>query len=391
MSHSAPLSRRLWSSGVATFLVVGAFFVSCRPPTEKVDYTQFNKGKLALRAVLSPVWRKRLTRHTYSPTRPEEFAGAEVSPDGETVWIGSSAKVLWALSKKTGTSLWKKDLPAPILAPPLYVAPRQRLYLGLADGCLYAIKTKNAEIDWKYCAKGLIYRRPAYRHGVVYFTNTQNYLYAIDAETGKWRWSYDRALPEGFGIQGHAGPLVEGDRLYTGFADGYLVSLDARSGDVHWSRSLKGDAAEYVDVDSTPVLHDGVVYASSQAGGVHALTADMGALKWQYKTRGATGVALSGDRVYFVSARKGIHCLTLEGKLVWRQDLDAGPVTKPWIHKDLVIFNTGRKGTYFINKKTGEYINRFNPGFGASAPITFDDDHFFLFDNGGTFHHMRLH
>jgi len=381
--------------GVSVFFIalLLSIFVhsSCKPPTLKTDYTAHSPGALAPEAVVAPVWKKQLTTHRFSPQSPEELAGAEVSEDGRIVWIGSNDKMLYAFSVKNGKLLWKKSFDASVLAPPLYVPVRRFLFVGGGDGCLHALDGLNGKTKWKYCAKGLIYKRPVYKHGVVYFTNTQNYLYAIDAETGKWRWSYDRTLPEGFGIRDHAGVALYKNRIYTGFKDGYLVCLDSRSGDVLWTRDLREDAKEYVDIDSTPVVHDGVVYATSQGGGVYAITADMGALKWNYGVSSASGVTISQDRIYFVSAKKGVHSLTMDGKLVWRQKLDAGTATRPIVYRDLLIFNTSGKGTYFINKKTGAFVQRLDFGFGASGPLTLFRDFLFLLENGGEFHVMRLY
>lgn len=371
-------------------IVLSAGLFSCRPPTFKPDYTVFSQGELALEAVVTPVWKKQLTNHRFSPDNPEELTGAEVSDDGRTVWIGSNDKVLWAFSTVNGKQRWKKQFKAAILAPPLYVSARGFLFVGVADGCLYCLEAESGKKRWKYCAGGLIYRKPAYRHGVVYFTNTQNYLYAIDGETGKWRWSYERTLPEGFGIRDHAGIAIDGERIYSGFKDGYLVCLDARTGDVIWTRNLQEDATDYMDLDSTPLVHEGVVYAASQAGGIYALTADMGALKWHYSVKAPSGVAISDDRIYFVSSRKGIHCLTMEGKLVWRQELDGGAASTPVVYRDLLIFNTSEKGTYFVDKKTGGYVQRIDFGFGASGQLALYGDSLYLLDNFGTFYAMRL-
>jgi outer membrane protein assembly factor BamB len=322
---------------------------------------------------------------------PEEFASAEVDPSGERIWIGSSAKALWAINPKDGRPIWRLNMPASVASKPLYVQPRGLVYAGSTDGCLYAIHADTGKLAWKYCTKGVIYEQPVYRLGVVYFANSSNYVYAVDAENGEWRWSYDRDPPEGFNIRGHSGVAIDGDRLYAGFSDGYLVCLEAASGDVNWTRSLAEEADEYVDVDATPVIDGGVLYVSSYAGGVYALTAELGAMKWRYPIKAASGVAVAGDRVYFASARKGLHCLDAEGKLLWRQEMDAGSPATPIVYHDTIVLATSKRGILFVERATGELLQRFDPGFGVTAQPTIFGARMFALDNGGNLFGLRLY
>ena len=56
--------------------------------------------------------------------KPQEFASA--ASDGTRVFIGSSAKVLWALSARDGSILWNRTLGGAISGRPLYVGGDRR-------------------------------------------------------------------------------------------------------------------------------------------------------------------------------------------------------------------------------------------------------------------------
>lgn len=367
---------------------LGAATTGCSPMFP--DAGPSGTTKPGLRAAAAIKWHKVLTSYHWMPTKPEEFASAEFSPDGRILWVGSRSRNLWALNVATGRQIWKKRMSGEVLSRPRYVQARKTLFLGGGDGCMYALKPLTGKTKWKYCSTGTIFKPPRYKMGVLYFANERSYVYALDAHTGKWRWSYDRELPEGFTIRGHGAPTLAGNRMYVGFSDGFLVSLDARSGDVNWTRDLRAGETDYVDVDSTPVLHKGVLYVTSYAGGVYALTPEGGALRWRFKVKGASAPVIEGDRLYFVAPRRGIHCLDLEGRQRWRQQMDTGTATRPIVYRNLLIFSSAGGGLYFVNRHTGRFVQRFNPGEGISAPPTLNGQRLFLLANGGRFFSMVL-
>ena len=64
---------------------------------------------------------------------------------------------------------------------------------------------------------------------LVYAASASDHLVALDPATGKWRWQYEREMPEGFTIHGYAGPRLHGNELLAGFADGLLATKSIES------------------------------------------------------------------------------------------------------------------------------------------------------------------
>jgi outer membrane protein assembly factor BamB len=114
-------------------------------------------------------------------------------------------------------------------------------------------------------------------------------------------------------------------------------------------------------------------------------------MKWHYPVKAASGVAVAGDRLYFASARKGLHCLDREGTLMWRQEIDAGSTAKPIVYHDVIVLATSKRGILFVDRRNGELVQRFDPGFGVSASPTIFRDRMFALDNGGTLFGFRLY
>jgi len=347
-------------------------------------------GNVADRSYVAIRWRKKLRDHGIFTYRPEEFAGAAASHKGQRIYVGTGGGTLHAFRADTGKTLWERKLGGSVSAKPLVVERLGLVYVGSADGAMNAIDLATGAQKWKYRTKGLVFRPAVYADGVVYFANHRDHVFSLDARTGRWRWSYDRETPESFTVAGHSGLAIEGDNLYAGFSDGMIVCLSARSGNARWTRNLGGKATEYMDVDSTPVVHKGVVYASSFTGGLYALTADGGALQWRYPVKGASTVAIAADRIYFAASKRGLYALDYDGRLRWRQRIDSGTPRLPQVRGRAIYVTFSEGGLMVIDRRAGRLIQRFNPGEGISGPSLITRRSLYVLSNHGNFYAFTL-
>jgi outer membrane protein assembly factor BamB len=281
-------------------------------------------------------------------------------------------------------------------------------------------------VRWSYRGKGAIERAPEFSRArgggdgageLVYFATASDRVYALEAATGKWRWQYERETPEGFTIHGYAGPRLHGNQLLAGFADGYLVSLAAASGEVQWARSLASVSDQFVDVDSTPALAHGdgdgdngdnaaagptadvrgadahTAYVSSYSGGLYALDARDGNVRWRLPVEGAGAVTLADDRLYFAAPRQGVHATDATGRVLWRQGLTAaGDLSRPQVRGRYLIFSGSRAGMFVVDRGNGELLDVFNPGQGVCAAPTLDPatGRLYVLSNGGSLYALDL-
>jgi outer membrane protein assembly factor BamB len=316
--------------------------------------------------------------------KPQEFAAA--ASDGRRVFVGSSQGVLWALTADDGRLLWRRPLSGPISSEPAYIAELNLVLVGDDDGALWALDPATGAQRWVYRSHGPITARPIYGDGIVYFTNAENRIYAIDAVRGTWKWQYDRESPDGFTIRGQGGPLLWGGKVYAGFSDGYLACLEARTGDIVWVRQLNAEVAttHYVDVDATPVVYKGTLYVSSVAGGVFALDPKDGSVRWRYEVENAGSVRVRNGRVYFSAGKQGVYCLDVAGRLVWHQALpQAGELSTPLVVAGWVVVSAADSGTYIANADNGRLDVFLMPGHGITGPPTTDGRHVFVVSNAG--------
>ncbi len=337
--------------------------------------------------VLQLVWRSTLHEHGLFEPDPEECATAAIA--GGKLVLGTRAATIVGVTPENGHIEWITPVSGGVDSTARFDAAHGQVYVGADDGSFYAVDPGSGAIRWTYRGKGAFERAPELNGDLVYAASATDRVVALEAATGKWRWQYEREMPDGFTIHGYAGPKLVGDRLLTGFADGYLVALSPASGEVTWARSLASTSDQFVDVDTTPAIVGDLAYVSSYSGGLCAVDLADGAIKWRLPIPGVGDVSVSNGRLFFVAPRQGVHSADLEGHVLWRQGLtEAGDLTRPTVVGPYLVFSGSRAGLFIVDRTTGALQELFNPGHGICAAPTIDEAHhrLYVMSNGGSFY-----
>lgn len=160
-------------------------------------------------------------------------------------------------------------------------------------------------------------------------------LTAHDPQTGRQLWSRDGAN------HFHATGTTSGDRIYLP-CDG-LVALQASSPSAE-PKALWSDKRLAVGY-SSPVVHDGRVYAVKTAGVLACADASDGSILWQLRLKGpiyATPV-LAGGHLYAVSHDGLVQVVELgaaEGKLVGTSQIEKGILASPAVADGAIYFRS---------------------------------------------------
>jgi outer membrane protein assembly factor BamB len=131
--------------------------------------------------------------------------------------------------------------------------------------------TPSASVRWTYDTGGGVIR-PAVAGGTVYIASDDGTVTALDAATGRLRWTYtprswiSSELGTGWETYVVSGPAVAGGTVCIS-GDGTVFALDAATGRLRWTHTT-ADA-----VASSPAVAGGTVYIGGQDGAVFALDA----------------------------------------------------------------------------------------------------------------------
>jgi outer membrane protein assembly factor BamB len=157
---------------------------------------------------------------------------------------------------------------------------------------------------------------------------------------------------------GFSSIVVQGDRVYAiGNKDkkkDYVYCLDAKSGKEIWSYSYKcSSGGGYAGPRSTPVLANGMLYTFSREGQVYCLDAKTGKKKWEQNV-GKLGakniqwnysgsITIEGKLAIINAGDKGIALYVKTGKKKWVSSGQGGYAAP-------VIFNKGKNIAMFSCK-----------------------------------------
>jgi outer membrane protein assembly factor BamB len=351
---------------------------------------------------------------------PYERGQPEIDPRGRRVFVGSSDRGLYALRAEDGGALWRFETLGFVQCQPLYDAASDAVYFGSNDGALYRVDAKNGRLAWRFMTNAEVARRPVLSGGVLYVTNANDTLLALEPDTGKLLWHQHRSPAMGMEVAGYAGPAVFHDKVYTGFSDGTVLAFDSKTGAERWqpvdlsaeAEQTLGEVPAQLDVDTTPVPDQieagAVVYVASYAGGVYALDSETGAQVWS--NSGVFGVsdlflwneparpARPGEpepvphKVLIASSgTSGLWGLDPEtGKERWRRRLPHGGVSSPVPMRGALLISASQLGVFLVSPLGGELIDGIHIAEGVSMTPAVFGSRAFVLTNGGRFLGLHL-
>src|ERR1700722_13663160 len=133
---------------------------------------------------------------------------------------------------------------------------------------------------------------PLFSNGVIYGSLTWNVLFAVDARTGKFKWSWDPEIPRQHIVDICCGPVNRGvalykGKVYAGLLDGRLVALDQETGKVLWQVQTTDKNPDTILTAALRVVKGKVIVGNSGAdeavrGYFSAYDAETGKLAWRF-------------------------------------------------------------------------------------------------------------
>ena len=158
---------------------------------------------------------------------------------------------------------------------------------------------KNLKLQWVYQAPvaGNWQTTPLVVDGMMYITQRQNDVVALDATTGRAFWIYrytpaqDRIVCCGANNRGLA---ILGDTLFMGTLDAQLIAIDAKTGRARWKTAVATTTSGYSITHAPLVIKDKVIVGVGGGeygirGFIAAYDASTGREAWRFYTIPAPG------------------------------------------------------------------------------------------------------
>ena len=198
------------------------------------------------------------------------------------LYVGCYNNRIYALNSQTGGYIWSFATGDLVISHP--AVSGDMVYVGGWDGKLYALSRSNGVLEWSFVSGGKVDSSPAVVNGIVYVGSHDGIVYALNASTGLlgYDWELHHSLIWSYNTGSMvmlSSPAVADGMVCVGALDGKVYALDASTGAFKWSYQTGYTIA------SSPAVANGMVYIGSEDNKTYALDASSGKLIWSFHRR----------------------------------------------------------------------------------------------------------
>jgi|CXWL01.1.fsa_nt_gi outer membrane protein assembly factor BamB len=344
------------------------------------------------------------------------LAAAPVVAGGKIFVVDIYAK-LHAFDAKSGAKLWvsqigdSKDVAGHIsIISGEMVGNRGSLFGGGVshdDGRLFAtsglgdvaaFNPADGKQIWKVRPGGPLRGAPSVSNGQVYVMSQDNQIFALKAADGELVWTEAASL-EVSGVFGVGAPAVAQGSVVAGFSSGELNAYRYENGRSLWAdalsrTSISTSVASLSDVDASPVIDRGRVFAIGQGGRMVSMELVTGQRLWEINVAGIATPWVVGEWIFVIDDQARLLCLArANGKVRWISQLPRyrkdkkknGPIiwTGPILAGDRLIVASSEGQLANINPANGALQSQTKAGAPVYlSPIVADNTLYILTNDG---------
>ena len=261
-----------------------------------------------------------------------------------------SRHYFYAMDAFQGSELWRYQTGDVVETRPAVVGGV--VYFGSNDNFVYALDAATGKsLAWRYRTGDDLVSSIEEAGGRVFARSKDRFLYALDAATGSLLWRFDTEYsvgPRGGGF-GHQAKVAGGVVYVAYVAGSRLIALDATTGDLLW---VNNDA----NVNSQPAVFGKTVYAPFRRGsryniyrGSYALDIATGEPLWSSSL--LSSITVSDGVVYSGSRSTVIAIDEATGANLWQYTTN-NSVAGTLVHGDTVYVGTHEGSLYALDKHT---------------------------------------
>ncbi len=313
---------------------IAALPVVAPPVTGNTDWPQAGGstthalGNLALAPVLTQAWRSSIGDGSSSGVK------LLVQPIvvQNTVFALDTSATVSARSTVDGDRIWRVTI-----SPEDAREETLGGGLGYGDGRLYAtagypevlaLNPGTGEVIWRYQTTAPTRGAPTYSNGRLFVLTIDNQLIALDAATGKEKWT-NSGVQEAEAYLSDAGSAADNTIVVAPYSSGEVLALRTETGKAAWEDNLSAVRRasalwSLTDFNGLPIIDNGKVYAVSVSGRIVAIDERTGTRLWQQEIGSSATPWVAGDYLYMVSADDQLIAMNTarNGGIRWVTQLD---------------------------------------------------------------------
>lgn len=307
---------------------------------------------------------------------------------GDIIYAASAEGRVKALQRDSGKTVWKAGLDRALSGG--VGVYEDALLLGSSEGSVLKLDANTGEELWATQLRGEVLSPPQSNGKVVIAQTYDGKLQGLDFQTGELLWTYDSNVPV-LTIRGTSVPIIDGDKVYVGFANGRVLAFKVQTGAIVWEVRVaisqgRSEIERIVDVDGTMELMGNELYAASYQGKLVAIDVANGRKLWQEDVSSFSGVSQGFGNVYvadedgtlnaFLRGSRGVRWV--QGALGYRE------LSRPTPVSSYVAVADFEGIVHLISQVDGEFVGRVKvDGDGARADMSSEGNVLYVYGNSG--------
>lgn len=305
--------------------------------------------------------------------------------EGSSVYAADRNGLVKALDADSGVEIWSVNLAEktgflsaniPAMLSGGLTVSGEHVYVGTERGTLIALNANDGEIAWTANAGGEVLSRPEVSDGLVLVHTGNGLLQAFDTASGEQRWSLNLDTPS-LSVRGESAPAVAMGAAFVGGDNGRVSAVMLSQGQIIWQQRISQttgttEISRLNDVDMTPVVADGRVYAIAYNGNLVAMDMRSGQILWKRDFGSVNELVLDGEFLYVVDQNDNIYGLrAADGVTMWSQDkLLHRNLSAPEMFNGYLVVGDGEGYLHWLDTSDGQFVaqNKLNSSGILSRP-----------------------
>ena len=290
-------------------------------------------------------------------------------------WTGSDWGFLYyfvvkALNADDGKEIWSVSLAEkdgwfskePALLSGGVTVSGGHVYIGSEKAQVYALNTSDGTVAWQTKVAGEALSRPVVSDGLVLIHTSNGQLQALNEADGAVKWTVNLDMPS-LSLRGESAPATAFGAAVVGGDNGRVSAVLMEQGQMIWQQRISQatgstEIDRLSDVDTTPVVVNGVVFALAYNGNLTALDLRSGQIMWKRELGSVNDFIVDGNRIYLVDQNDRVMALTIDGGVtLWAQsDLLHRLLTSPVLYNGNLVVGDSEGYLHWINVEDGRFV-----------------------------------
>ncbi|ENU1228244.1 MULTISPECIES: outer membrane protein assembly factor BamB [Providencia] len=317
---------------------------------------------------------------------------SELSPawDGSAVYAADRKGLVKAFELDSGKELWSVDLSkrtgflsanlSALLSGGLTV-DGDKIFVGTERGTVIALNKEDGQVVWDVEVAGEALSKPVVSNDLVIIHTSNGQLQALDVNSGEIKWTVNMDTPS-LSLRGESAPAVAFGAAIVGGDNGRVSAVLLSQGQLIWQQRISQvtsstEIGRLNDVDMTPIIDDGKVYAIAYNGTLAALDMRSGQILWKRDLGSINNMVMSGENLYLVDQNDRVLSVRKsDGVTLWTQeDLLNRGLSAPEMYNGYLVVGDKEGYLHWLDMNTGGFVaqNKLNSSGIHSRPVVASD------------------